>query len=149
MSKEKRKAGKPSKAPPVVFSSILIEAAKKAGFTDEQIAAVDTEEALRALVTKVRPQSILDVVPQEKPPKPKATVDPVEMVSREKDFSIEISPQSALTWKRGDYEQSELDRFINRNGIKNLVRVLISRGYVPNKTSKYETNFNIHYRDPK
>ncbi len=148
MKKGTCQAGRPRKVP-TKSSSTLIEAAKKAGFTDEQIAAVDTEEALRALVTKVRPQSILDAVPQEKPPKPKAPVAPVEMVSREKDFSIELSPQAALTWKRGDYEQSELDRFVSRNGIKTLIRVIKDCRYIPNEYSKYETTFTIHYKEPK
>ncbi len=146
MSKAKAKAGRPSKP----MTEATIDAAKKAGLTVEQIAAVNDEEALLALVIKIRPQAILDRDPPEaKEPKPKTPVEPVEMVSREKPFTIELSPQSALTWKRGDYEQSELDRFVNRNGIKNLVRVEITRGYVPNKTSKYETEFTIHYKETK
>ena len=131
------------------FSEGLLAAAKNAGFTSEQISAVKDEKALRALVIKIRPQAILDREPQAKEPKPKTPPEPIEMVSREKSFTIELSPQMALTWKRGDYEQSELDRFVSRNGIKNLVRVVITRGYVPNKTSKYETKFTIHYKEPK
>ena len=146
MSKAKAK----KKANAVRFSEGLLVAATGAGFTSEQISAVKDEEALRALIIKIRPQALLDrTPPQAKEPKPKTPVEPVEMVSREKDFSIELSPQSALTWKRGDYEQSELDRFVNRNGIKNLVRVEITRGYVPNKTSKYETQFTVHYKETK
>lgn len=146
MSKQ-RKAGRPRKD--AKFSDKLLNAAKDAGFTDEQVAAVKDEESLRNLVIKVRPQAMPNDVPFEKPPEPKTLVREPEMVSRDKGFTIELSPQVALTWKRGDYEQSEQDRFVSRNGIKNRVRVEITQRYVPNENSKYETEFKIYYKEPK
>ena len=48
-----RKAAK--KAARVVFSPQLIEAAKAANLTDEQIAAYDDEASLRAVVNRLKP----------------------------------------------------------------------------------------------
>jgi len=154
----KRRPGRPRTKIPKEFSKDLVKAAKKAGLTNEQIAAVDSEEALQAIVTRVAPKSIQAVYPQGADPKVETVVEPVEMQSNSLQtaqktlgLNIAISPQVALTWKRGDYEQSELDRFVNRSGIKkqNLVRVIITQKYVPNETSKYETGFEIHYKETK
>ena len=133
------------------YSKRVIKAARKVGCSEGQIMALSSEEVLWSFITKVDPKLIpkMSGTELQKAAKAPVPVEEVQMVSREKEFTIELSPQSALTWKRGDYEQSELDRFVNRNGIKNLVRVEIIRGYVPNKTSKYETEFTIHYKEPK
>ncbi len=133
------------------YSKKVIKSARKAGCSEGQIMALVSEEALWAFITKVDPKLIPNMSGTEvqKAAKAPTPVKEVQMVSRKKEFAIELIPQMALTWKRGDYEQSELDRVVSRNGIKNLVRVVTTRGYVPNKTSKYETEFTIHYKETK
>lgn len=133
------------------YSKRGIKAARKIGCSAAQIMAVASEDLLWALITKVDPKLLPDMSGQDlqKAAKTKISAEPMEMVSRKKDLLIELSPQAALTWKRGDYEQSELDRFVSRNGIKNLVRVVINRRYVPTETSKYETEITIYYKEPK
>lgn len=134
------------------YSKRVITSALKVGASEAQIMALQNEEALRALITNVDPRELANMPTADLKAnaKPKTPAEPVNMKNKIAKLNIEISPQVALTWKRGDYEQSELDHYINRNGHidrKYLVRVVITRKYVPNKGSKYETGFEIHYKE--
>ena len=134
------------------YSKRAIKSARKIGFSEAQIMAVQNETALWNLVTNVDPKLVANMPAAElKDVKPRTDFEPTSFKSQTASFDIEISPQVALTWKRGDHEQSALDHFINRNSVikQNLVRVIITRRYVPNNTSKYETGFEIHYKEPK
>ena len=132
------------------FSKHVIQSALRIGCTDAQIRALKDEASVMRLIETVDPKELPDMdyrkVQEVAKPKP---AEPQVMVHKQTFLDIRISPQSALTWKRGDYEQSELDHFLNRAGIKNLVRVVITRSYVANASSKYETHFEIHYKEPK
>jgi len=134
------------------YSKRVIQSAMKIGCSEAQIMSVPNEDALWALVTNVDPKLIAEMpVADIKEASKPAPPEPVPMVSKTTGLNITISPQVALTWKRGDYEQSAFDHYIGRNGIKkqSLVRVVITRKYIPNNTSKYETDFEIHYKEPR
>jgi hypothetical protein len=134
------------------YAKATIRDARAIGCTEAQIMAVKNEEALRALIVNVDPKKVgaMPVAALKEAAKPITPAEPVNMKQETARLNIAISPQVALTWKRGDYEQSALDHFVNRSHIvkQRIVRVIINRKYVANKTSKYETDFEVVYKEP-
>lgn len=139
---EKRTIMKQSK-----FPAELTLAARKAGFTPEQIAAYDDAKSLTAALNRIKP-SILASAGTIAPPKPPR--EPVEMMDTSKTLTIPLSPIRALTPLRGDDEQREIEHFINRAGIRRtMFRQEIDRSFEPGENNKYLTEVVIHYRIPK
>ena len=134
------------------YAKATIRDARAIGCSEAQIMAVKNEEALCALITNVDPKRLgtMPAAELKEAAKPTTPAEPVNMKQKTAHLNIAISPQVALTWKRGDYEQSALDHFVNRNSVvkQRLVRVIITRKYVPNSGSKYETDFEIIYKEP-
>lgn len=133
------------------YSKAVIRDARTIGLSEAQIMSVTNEEALRSLVTNVDPKLLADMPPRElqEATKTRTPPEPVPMEKKNQSFSIQVSPMIAKTQMRGDHEQRELDHFVNRQGIRNIVRVISTREYESNEFSKYDTTFRIIYKEPK
>jgi hypothetical protein len=96
------------------FPKELIEQAKQAGFIDEQIAAFDSEESLRAAIGRIKPAILASA---GTPGKPKPAGKPVELEIKEAKFTLRLSPMRAKTELRADDEQRDIDAYLSRRGI--------------------------------
>ena len=88
------------------YSARVIKSALRIGCSTAQRMAVKNETALWALVTNVDPK-LLATMPAsdlKEAAKPTTPSEPTKTQNKVAGLNIAISPQVALTWKRGDYE---------------------------------------------
>lgn len=127
------------------FSKENIKAARKVGFSFEQIKSFGTEDDLCYAINRVKPNiSTYDQTTTPKAKEPKAV--------KTLKLDLKIIPSMAKS-ARVEHEQRAIGNFKSRNGLNGIKRIvtkeIITRYYEPMPDHKYLTEVSISYKERK
>ena len=137
-----RKKGSKNKSK---FSDVLLQAAKDAGFTKEQIAKFTDAELLKQRVIKLKPGMAVRFME-----KPVVEVrEPVFMLEASSCFDIKILAGISSPASRAVKEQREITAEISRRGIRNIILINIMRHMKVDSHNIYHSNVTVQYEYEK
>ncbi len=121
----------------------LVERAKSAGFSSEQIATYSDPAQLEAACNRVKPQMNVDTAVKQRPVV--AYQEPEGKPVQAK-LTTEITLARSQNVKRCDYDNMIMQSFIRREKITGITKITIEQNCVPSKKDLLTSTITIDYR---
>lgn len=128
------------------FSVKIIEIAREAGFTFEQINKFTDEEALKVFVIRAKPGLAKRFI--ERPPQPKPAETEPQFEDAVDAFDVNVLAGGPMR-QRVANEQRDIDIQIQRRGIRNITSITVERIMKADERNRVHSTVTVKYKKEK